>query len=67
MLEAKVNGVIIEAENMTEIKRLGSRIANKMTHSIDYMFVTTEDFKELAFARINRKCPNGTIVRGTWI
>ena len=65
MFTAEIYGQTITADSMTALKRKASRIANNYFNPIDTMKVSREGL-EVTFHRINKKCPNNTIVRGQW-
>lgn len=67
MLTAVIYGKEIKAKTLKGLKCKASKIANNYRKPFDEMFVTGDDFfQALRFIRINKKCPNNTIVYGQW-
>lgn len=71
-LHGTVYGRTIIANNMTDLKRKASRIANEYFSAHDEMKVNLHDVgkceneEQFTFTRINRKAPNNTIIYGQW-
>ena len=56
-----------EASTMQAAKRSASRIANGHYKAVDVLHVIeVETGISATFLRVNKVCPNNTIVRGTW-
>ena len=67
MFTATVYHKVIKAKTMRGLKMLASKIANQYCNAIDEMFVVGDSILQtLRFIRINKKCPNNTIVYGQW-
>ena len=66
MFTATLYHKVVKAKTMRGLKMLASKIANQYCNSIDEMFVTSNEFKHIKYIRINKKCPNNTIVYGQW-
>jgi len=67
MFTAEIYGREIKAKTLKGLKCKASKIANNYWKPFDEMFVTGDDFLQtLRFIRINKKCPNNTIVYGQW-
>ena len=67
MYTATVYHKVIKAKTLRGLKMLASKIANQYCNSIDEMFVTGDNLLQtLTYIRINKKCPNNTIVYGQW-
>lgn len=65
---AIINGKIIKAQTMEQVKRLASIEANKRFNTIDYMYLLRIIGTEpIIYTRFNKKAPNNTIQRGDWI
>ena len=59
----------VQADSMVALKRKASLKCNGYFNVFDTMIVHRANNKEidgLKFTRVNRKCPNNTIIRGKW-
>lgn len=67
MFTATLYHRVVKAKTLRGLKMLASKIANRYCNPIDEMFVTGEGFNQTyKYIRINKKCPNNTIVYGQW-
>ena len=67
MFTATVYNRVVKAKTLRELKMLASKIANQYYNPIDEMFITGDNLLQtLTYIRINKKCPNNTIVYGQW-
>lgn len=68
MFTAEIYGREIKAKTLKGLKCKASKIANNYWKSVDEMQVTNDLFPDRIYklTRINKKCPNNTIVYGQW-
>lgn len=73
MFTAEIYGREIKAKTLKGLKCKASKIANNYWKSVDEMVVTIHERVQgfprpvtFKLTRINKKCPNSTIVYGQW-
>lgn len=68
MFTATLYHRVVKAKTLRGLKMLASKIANRYCNSVDEMQVTNDLFPDRVYklTRINKKCPNNTIVYGQW-
>ena len=65
MLTGTLYGKTITAKTFPALKRMASKVANNYFHVLDEMEVS-DGKNTCTLYRVNRKCPDNTIYRGSW-